>query len=208
MEKRQILETLKQAKIIPVIVLKELSDTVPTLSAMSAGGVNVAEITFRTPCAQDAIKLAKEKFPGITVGAGTVINAVQAEKAHAAGAKFIVSPGLSADVAEYCRANGIVYFPGCVTPTEIMQAIGLGLEVIKFFPANIYGGLSAIKALSAPFPQVSFIPTGGVDERNLAEFLRCDKIFAVGGSFMVKGNTEEITEKCKSVIKIVKECMQ
>ena len=120
------------------------------------------------------------------IGAGTVIDGKQCEKALAAGAKFIVSPGLSAEVAEMCKEKGVPYYPGCVTPTEIMQALSLGITTVKFFPANIYGGLKALKALSAPFPQVRFIPTGGVNKENMDEYLSFEKVAAVGGSFFVE----------------------
>ena len=130
--------------------------------------------------------MAVEKFPDMNVGAGTVINGRQCVEALNAGAKFIVSPGLSVEVAEICKANDVPYYPGCVTPTEIMQALDLGITTVKFFPANVYGGLKALKALSAPFPQVKFIPTGGVNKENLDEFLAFDKVAAVGGSFFVE----------------------
>ena len=120
------------------------------------------------------------------IGAGTVINAEQCERALKAGAKFIVSPGLSVAVANICKERGVPYYPGCVTPTEIMQALELGITVVKFFPANVFGGLKAMKALSAPFPQIKFIPTGGVNRENIDEFLAWDKIYAVGGSFFVE----------------------
>lgn len=189
-------------KIIPVVVIKNLDETEKVLSALRTGGINTAEITFRTACAEDAIKLAVKLFPDMNIGAGTVINEEQAIRAVNAGAKFIVSPGLSEKVALYVRKQGIPYYPGCVTPTEIMQALELGITTVKFFPANVYGGLKALKALSGPFPQVKFIPTGGVDLTNLKEFLEFDKIFAVGGSFMMKGN---ITENCKKTCEIIKE---
>ncbi len=173
-------------KLIPVVVIKELEETEKILSALQQHGINCAEITFRTACAAEAIALAVKKFPTMSVGAGTVINAAQCEQALAAGAQFIVSPGLSVDVAKICKEKNIPYYPGCVTPTEIMQAIELGITIVKFFPANVYGGLKALKALAAPFPQIKFIPTGGVDRANLDEFLAFDKVYAVGGSFMVK----------------------
>ena len=183
-------------KIIPVVVIKDVNDTVPTLKALKDGGINCAEITFRTACAAEAIALGVKEFPDMNIGAGTVINLDQAKKAIGAGAKFLVSPGLSASVAEFAKEKGIPYYPGCVTPTEIMQALELGINVIKFFPANVYGGLKAMKALAAPFPQIKFIPTGGVDLENLSEFLSFDKIYAVGGSFMMKG---DIRENCKKI---------
>lgn len=189
-------------KLIPVVVIKDVNETEKTLSALRAGGVNCAEITFRTACAAEAISLGVKLFPDMNIGAGTVINGQQCVEALNAGAKFIVSPGLSEEVGGICAANGVDYFPGCVTPTEIMQALELGITKVKFFPANVYGGLKALKALSGPFPQVKFIPTGGVDLTNLKEFLEFDKIFAVGGSFMMKG---DITENCKKACEIIKE---
>ncbi len=171
---------------IPVVVIKEIEETSKILTALKNYGINTAEITFRTACAEEAIKLAVKEFPNMEVGAGTVINAEQCEKAIKAGAKFIVSPGLSVSVANVCKENNISYYPGCVTPTEIMQALELGITTVKFFPANVYGGLKAMKALAAPFPQIKFIPTGGVNNDNLDEFLAWDKIAAVGGSFFVE----------------------
>ena len=172
-------------KKIPVVVIKELSDTDRILTALKNDGINCAEITFRTACAEDAIKYAVKNYPGMNIGAGTVINKEQCERAIKAGSKFIVSPGLSKEVAIYCKEQNIPYYPGCVTPTEIMAALDLGINIVKFFPANVYGGLKALKALSAPFPQVKFIPTGGVNKDNLDEFLAFEKVFAVGGSFFV-----------------------
>jgi 2-dehydro-3-deoxyphosphogluconate aldolase/(4S)-4-hydroxy-2-oxoglutarate aldolase len=176
----------EKTRCVPVVVLKNIEDTLPTLGALCDYGIPTSEISFRTSCAADAIKLGREKFPDMLIGAGTVINASQARAAVEAGAQFIVSPGLGLDIARVCREADIPYIPGCVTPTEIMQALDLGLTTLKFFPANVYGGMDAIKALSAPFPQVKFVPTGGVDQNNLDEFLACDKIAAVGGSFFVK----------------------
>ena len=188
-------------KFIPVVVINDINDTVKTLGALVEGGLPCAEITFRTACARDAIKLGRETFPDMCIGAGTVINLEQCKQALEAGAEFIVSPGLSEEVARYCVANNVPYFPGCVTPTEMMAAISLGLTTLKFFPAGVYGGLKALKALSGPFPQVKFIPTGGVDMNNIDEFLAFDKIQAIGGSFIMKGdiaaNTKALMEKLK-----------
>ena len=178
-------------KYIPVVVIKELDEVDKILPALKASGINCAEITFRTDCAAEAIKTACQKYPDMNIGAGTVINAEQCEDALAAGAKFVVSPGLSVSVANVCKEKNIPYYPGCVTPTEIMQALELGITTVKFFPANIYGGLAALKALSAPFPQVRFIPTGGVDRGNIEEFLAFDKVVAIGGSFFVKEALEK-----------------
>ena len=178
-------------KCIPVVVIKELSETDKILSALKNNGINCAEITFRTACAAEAIAYACKNYPDMSIGAGTVINAQQCEAALAVGAQFIVSPGLSVAVAKICNERGIPYYPGCVTPTEIMAALELGITTVKFFPANVYGGLKAMKALAAPFPQIKFIPTGGVDRSNIDEFLAWDKIAAIGGSFFVKEALEK-----------------
>ena len=182
-------------KYIPVVVIRELSETDKILTALKASGINCAEITFRTACAAEAIAYACKSYPDMSIGAGTVINAQQCRDALQAGAQFIVSPGLSVAVANICKEEGIPYYPGCVTPTEIMQALELGITTVKFFPANIYGGLKALKALSAPFPQVKFIPTGGVDRSNIDEFLAFDKVAAIGGSFFVKESLDKMEEK-------------
>ena len=179
-------------KFIPVVVIKELSETDKILTALKNNGINTAEITFRTACAAEAIAYACKNYPEMSIGAGTVINGKQCEEALAAGAQFIVSPGLSVEVAHICNDRGIPYYPGCVTPTEIMAALDLGITTVKFFPANVYGGLKAMKALSAPFPQIKFIPTGGVDRSNIDEFLAWDKIAAIGGSFFVKESLEKM----------------
>ena len=182
-------------KYVPVVVINELGETDKILKALKNNGINCAEITFRTACAKEAIEYAVKNYPDMSIGAGTVINAKQCKEALKAGAQFIVSPGLSVAVAKICKKNNIPYYPGCVTPTEIMQAIDLGITTVKFFPANVYGGLSALKALSAPFPQIKFIPTGGVDRSNIDEFLAFDKIEAIGCSFFVKEALEKMEEK-------------
>ena len=186
-------------QVIPVVVINDEKETIEILSKLREGGINCAEITFRTACAKEAIAIGTKAFEDMNIGAGTVINAEQAKSAVQAGAKFIVSPGFSDEVARYCTDEKIPYYPGCVTPTEIMRALSYGLNVVKFFPAGVYGGLKAMKALSAPFPQVRFIPTGGVDLSNLKEYLDFDKVYAVGGSFMMKG---DIVNNCKEIVKI------
>lgn len=186
-------------QVIPVVVINDEKETIQILSKLREGGINCAEITFRTACAKEAIAIGTKAFEDMNIGAGTVINAEQAKSAVQAGAKFIVSPGFSGEVARYCTDEKIPYYPGCVTPTEIMRALSYGLNVVKFFPAGVYGGLKAMKALSAPFPQVRFIPTGGVDLSNLKEYLDFDKVYAVGGSFMMKG---DIVKNCKEIVKI------
>lgn len=179
-------------KFIPVVVIKELGETDKILTALKENDIFCAEITFRTACAAEAIAYACKHYPDMEIGAGTVINAEQCEKALAAGATFIVSPGFSPAVATVCKEQNVPYYPGCVTPTEIMAALEFGITTVKFFPANVYGGLKALKALSAPFPQVSFIPTGGVDRSNIEEFLAFEKVAAIGGSFFVKEALEKI----------------
>lgn len=201
-----IKQKLSAYKVVPVVVIKEIAETDKIISALTEGGLPVAEITFRTACAAEAIEHASKTYKdkGALIGAGTVINAIQANKAIKSGAEFIVGPGFSAEVATVCQDNGITYFPGCATPTEIITAISYGIDIVKFFPAQVYGGLPAIKAISAAFPDLKFIPTGGVDGSNIKEFLSFNKIFAVGGSWMVKGGHEEIVSQCKMAMEAVK----
>ena len=198
-----ILQRLGNAGVVPVVVIEDVKDAVPTAKAMLDGGIDVMEITFRTAAAADSIKAVSDACPDMLVGAGTVLNTEQCEKAISCGAKFIVSPGFDADVVKLCQEKCVAVTPGCVTPTEITAGIKAGLNVLKFFPANVYGGLSALKALSAPFGAVKFIPTGGVNEANLAEFIRTPFIHAVGGSWVCPkadisaGNFDKITALCK-----------
>ncbi len=197
-----ILARLAAAGVVPVVVLDKAEDAIPTAEAMLAGGIDVMEITFRTAAAPAAIKAVADNCPDMLVGAGTVLNLDQCKLAVEMGAKFIVSPGFDAQVVDYCIANGIAVTPGCVTPTEITAAVNRGLKVIKFFPANIYGGLNAMKNLSAPFVGVKFLPTGGVNAGNLREYLDAPFIHAVGGSWVcpkadiAAGNFENITRLC------------
>ena len=195
------MDSIVKSGIVPVVVLENAKDAVPTAKALLAGGIEVMEITFRTAAAEDSIRAVAENCPDMVVGAGTVITLEQCKTAVAAGAKFIVSPGFRAEVVKWCVENNVPITPGCVTPTEIMQAISLGLSVVKFFPADVYGGLSAIKALSAPFGGIRFMPTGGVDFSNLKAFLACDAVAAVGGSFILKG---DISENCRKLSEILR----
>ncbi len=197
------MDRVKTHKVVPVVVINDINETKEKMQALVDGGLPIAEITFRTACAPEAIALAIKEFPTMLIGAGTVINAEQANKAISLGVKFIVGPGFSSEVSAICKEKNIAYFPGCVTPTEIMMAIADGWTVMKFFPANVYGGLKAMKALAGPFPQITFIPTGGVDASNLAEFLAWEKIEAVGGSWMMKGSSQDITNSCKEIAHIV-----
>lgn len=198
-----VTEQIKKTKLVPVVVIKKLEDTEPTLKALCDGGLPIAEITFRTECAADAIRLGCRKFPNMLIGAGTVINAEQCNRAIDCGASFIVGPGFAAEVAEVCRERGVTYLPGCVTPTEIITAVSYGINTVKFFPCSNYGGLATIKALSAAFPTVSFMPTGGISEDNVLEYLSFERIIACGGSWMMKGTPDEITEKTKKAVALV-----
>ena len=197
--------------VVPVVVLDDAKDAVPTANALLAGGVNVMEITFRTAAAADSIKAVAESCPKMLVGAGTVVTLDQCKNALGYGAKFIVSPGFDQEVVSWCVERNVPITPGCVTPTEIMAAMKLGLNVVKFFPAGVYGGLKAMKALSAPFGSVRFIPTGGVDAKNLKEYLEAPFVHAVGGSWLcpkkeiATGNFDAITALCKEASQIVKE---
>lgn len=173
-------------KTIPVVTVHEPEMTEYIMRALRSYGLYSAEIVFRTPYAAEAVRTALRKFPDMTIGAGTVISEAQCRDALEAGAKFIVSPGLSAPVARLCAREGIDYFPGCVTPTEMMAALDLGLTTVKFFPAEVYGGLETIRVLSAPFPQLMFIPTGGIGRHNMQAYLDFDRVAAIGGSFLVQ----------------------
>lgn len=202
-----VLKRLAQSGVVPVVVLEDAKDAVPTAKAMLVGGIDVMEITFRTAAAADSIKAVAQECPDMVVGAGTVINLEQCKLAVECGAKFIVSPGYDEETVAWCCDNGIPVTPGCVTPTEIMMALKHGLKVLKFFPANVYGGLSAIKSLAGPFGGVKFIPTGGVNAQNLAEFISSPYIHAVGGSWIcpkadiAAGNFDKITALCKEARK-------
>lgn len=197
-----VLSRLAAAGVVPVVVLDNAADAVPTAKAMVAGGIDVMEITFRTAAAADSIRAVAAEVPEMLVGAGTVLNLEQCKLAVECGAKFIVSPGYDEETVAWCVENGVAVTPGCVTPTEIMAALKHGLKVVKFFPANVYGGLSAIKALSGPFVGLKFIPTGGVNQQNLAEFVSNPSIHAVGGSWVcpkadiAAHNFDKITQLC------------
>jgi 2-dehydro-3-deoxyphosphogluconate aldolase/(4S)-4-hydroxy-2-oxoglutarate aldolase len=182
----QLLKQIYEAGIIPVIKIDELNDTIPLIEALKSGGLNTAEITFRTAAAKDAIKIVNEKFPAVILGAGTILNVEQAKQAIEAGAKFIVSPGFSQKVVQFCLDQEVPIFPGVATPTDIQMAIEHGLGIVKFFPADAFGGIKTLKALAGPFGSIKFIPTGGITAQNLAEYIVFPKVFACGGSWMVK----------------------
>ena len=198
-----VMRRLANSIVVPVVVLDKVEDAIPTAKALAAGGIDTMEITFRTACAPEAIKAVAENCPEVLVGAGTVITLEQAKLAVHMGAKFIVSPGFSEDVVGWCVENGVSVLPGCVTPTEIMMAMKHGLQMVKFFPANIYGGLNAMKSLAGPFPNMKFVPTSGVNSGNIKEYIDAPFIHAVGGSWVcpkadiAAGNWEKITQLCK-----------
>ena len=205
------IERLHNSGVIPVVVIDRAEDVIPAAKALLAGGVDVMEITFRTAAALDSIAAVSAECPEMLVGAGTVLNTEQCRNAAKAGAGFIVSPGFDRKTAEYCLERDIAVTPGCVTPTEIMQAMELGLKVVKFFPANVYGGLGAMKALAGPFTDVKFIPTGGVNAQNLKEYITAPFVYAVGGTWMCSkadisaGRFDRITQLCIEAKQIVSE---
>ena len=183
----QILEQLGTYGIVPVVVLQDAAKAEPLAEALCKGGLACAEVTFRTDAAEESIRIMSEKFPEMLVGAGTVLTIEQADRAVKAGAKFIVSPGLNPEVVKWCQAHEVPVIPGIVTPTEMAQAIGLGLTMVKFFPAEPAGGVAMIKAMAAPYVGIKFMPTGGINAKNLEDYLSFDKIICCGGSWMVKG---------------------
>ena len=205
-----VLQRLAASVVVPVVVLEKVEDAVPTAKAMAAGGVDTMEITFRTACAPQCIQAVAENCPDVLVGAGTIVNLEQCKLAVEMGAKFIVSPGFDEEVVRWCVENGIAVCPGCVTPTEIMAAMKCGLGLVKFFPANVYGGLKALKNLAAPFGTMKFLPTGGVNNDNIKEFIDTPFIHAVGGSWVcpkadiAAGNWEKITQLCVGARKAAK----
>ncbi len=207
-----IYEQIESIGVVPVIKLNNpQSDAAPLAEALCEGGLPVAEVTFRAEGADKAIKLMKEARPEILVGAGTVLTIEQVDMAKTAGAQFVVTPGLDIDIVKYCQEIDMPVFPGCTTPTDYHAAFKLGLKVLKFFPAEQSGGLSKIKAMSAPFPMFKVMPTGGISLNNLKEYLSCPVILACGGSYMVTtdlidgGKWDEIRDLCKKSADVVKE---
>ncbi len=188
MKMDEVLAKVQEVKVVPVVVLEDAKDALPLAKALVAGGLPIAEVTFRTAAAADCIKAMSENCPDILVGAGTILNVEQCKKAIECGAQFIVTPGFSEEVTAYCVENEIPILPGICTPTELMRVVHYGLPVAKFFPAEAFGGLKTIKALAGPFPQMKFMPTGGVSEANVLDYLGFNKIVAAGGSWMVKGD--------------------
>ena len=206
-----ILNQIHEIGIVPVVVLEDAKDAAPLARALCDGGLPCAEVTFRTDAAEESIRIMTQQFPNMLVGAGTVLTTEQVDRAMAAGAKFIVSPGLNPHVVQYCLDKEIPITPGCMTPGEIEQALEYGLEVVKFFPAELAGGLKMIQALAAPYVGLKFMPTGGISADNVKEYLKYDRILACGGSWMVKGdfihagNFDQIRELSKEAAKMVRE---
>ena len=206
-----ILEKIKNVKMVPVIALERVEDAAPLARALTEGGLPCAEVTFRFPDADKCIMEMKKACPEMFVGAGTILTTEQVDRAVAAGAKFIVSPGLNPRIVKYCVEKGIVITPGCANASDMEQALENGLEVVKFFPAEPAGGLNMIKALAAPYVGLKFMPTGGISPKNVRDYLAYDRIIACGGSWMVKndlvkaGDFAAITELAKECVQIVKE---
>ena len=206
-----VLEQIQKTGIIPVVVLDDAKDAEPLAKALCEGGLPCAEVTFRTEAAEECIRIMSEKFPEMLVGAGTVLTTEQVDRAVAAGAKFIVSPGLNPRIVKYCVEKGIVITPGCANASDMEIALENGLEVVKFFPAEPAGGLNMIKALAAPYVGLKFMPTGGISPKNVRDYLAYNRIIACGGSWMVKndlvkaGDFAAITERAKECVQIVKE---
>ncbi len=207
----KVLEDIQKIGIVPVVVIDDVKDAEPLAKALCDGGLPCAEVTFRTEAAEEAIRIMAEKFPEMLIGAGTVLTTEQVDRAVAAGAKFIVSPGLNPRIVKYCVEKNIPITPGCSSASDIEQALENGLEVVKFFPAEPAGGLPMIKALAAPYVGVKFMPTGGINQDNVKEYLKYNRILACGGSWMVKGDLikagdfAKITELAKEAVEIVKE---
>ena len=206
-----VLEQIQALGIVPVVVLDDAKDARPLAKALCDGGLPCAEVTFRTAAAEESIRIMAQEFPDMLVGAGTVLTTEQVDCAVAAGAKFIVSPGLNPRIVKYCVEKGIPITPGCSNASDIEQALEHGLEVVKFFPAELAGGLKMIKALAGPYVGVKFMPTGGINASNVREYLAYNRIIACGGSWMVKGDLiragefDKITELTKEAVEIVKE---
>ena len=202
----KILEKIGELGIVPVVKIEKAKDALPLGRALLDGDLPIAEITFRTSAAEESIKTLTGELPELLVGAGTVLTIKQVRKAVSAGAKFIVSPGFNPKVVEYCIENSIPVTPGINNPTQIEMALGRGIEVVKFFPAEASGGLSLLKSMSAPYTNIKFIPTGGINQNNLCSYLSYNKVHACGGSWMVKadlissGNFDEITRLTKEAI--------
>lgn len=203
---KTIEEQFQELGVVPVVVLEDKKDAVPLAKALTEGGLPCAEVTFRTEAAAESIRMMAEAYPEMLVGAGTVLTKEQVDCAAASGAKFIVSPGFDPEIVDYCLEKNIPIFPGCVSPSEVAQAVKRGLKVVKFFPAEQAGGIAMIKAMAAPYNNLKFMPTGGINTANLKDYLSSDKILCCGGSWMVKGNLIQSGEfdKIQALVKEAK----
>ena len=200
-------ERFEDFGVVPVVVLDDVKDALPLAKALTEGGLPCAEVTFRTEAAEESIKVMAEAYPDMVVGAGTVLTIEQVDAAVKAGAKFIVSPGFDPEIVDYCLEKEIPIFPGCVTPSEVAQAVKRGLKVVKFFPAEPAGGVAMIKAMAAPYNQLRFMPTGGIGTQNLKDYLEFNKIICCGGSWMVKADLIKNGEFDK-ICKLTKEAKE
>lgn len=206
-----IADVFESFGVIPVVVLNNVEDALPLAKALIDGGLPCAEVTFRTAAAEESIRRIHEAYPEMVLAAGTVLTTEQVDRAVAAGAAVIVSPGFDPEIVDYCISKNIPVMPGVVTPSEMAQAVKRGLTRVKFFPATAAGGLKMITAMCAAYTNVRIMPTGGINAKNLAEFLECDKIFCCGGSWMVKGDLvkagqfDKITEMTAEAVALVKE---
>lgn len=203
----EILKRIQKVGIVPVVVLEDAKDAAPLAKALIEGGLPCAEVTFRTACAEECIKIMHEEYPELLLGAGTVLTTDQVDRAVAAGAEFIVSPGFDPEVVDYCISKNILVLPGCITPSELAQAVKRGLKIVKFFPAEQFGGLSTIKALAAPYVGLQFMPTGGASAKNVREYLGYNRIVACGGSWMVKGDLVKAGD-FETIVKLTKEAAE
>ena len=200
-------ERFEDFGVVPVVVLDDVKDALPLAKALTEGGLPCAEVTFRTEAAEESIKVMAEAYPDMVVGAGTVLTIEQVDAAVKAGAKFIVSPGFDPEIVDYCLEKEIPIFPGCISPSEVAQAVKRGLKVVKFFPAEPAGGVAMIKAMAAPYHQLRFMPTGGIGTQNLKDYLEFDKIICCGGSWMVKADLIKNGE-FEKICKLTKEAKE
>ncbi len=207
----KLIKTISETGIVPVVKLDSADDALPLAKALRDGGINCAEITFRTDAAEESIRRISKEYPDMLIAAGTVLTPEQADAAMNAGAKFVVSPGLNPQVVKYCQSKGYPIIPGVCTPTEVEAALSLGLTYLKFFPAEAAGGINMIKSMAAPYTMVKFMPTGGINLKNVADYLNCKAVYACGGSWMVPadkiaaGDFDAIEKLTADAVEILKE---
>ena len=208
-----MIEEFQKLGVVPVVVLEDEKDALPLAESLVKGGLPCAEVTFRTEAAAESIRLMSEKYPEMLVGAGTVLTTEQVDVAVKAGAKFIVSPGFDPEIVDYCLKKEIPVLPGCISPSEVAQAVKRGLKTVKFFPAEQAGGVAMIKAMAAPYTGIKFMPTGGINAKNLEDYLSFDKIICCGGSWMVKGDLvkagafdkiKELTAEARNLVESIR----